>query len=107
MKTCTKCGHTKPLEDYHREGAAKDGRRADCRDCAAARNKSRIRVRRVAAEAETPGAGCNWPGCRRAAALEGLCDTHHEDVANTRESPLVLTGGQWVKSAHGVRRWVA
>lgn len=30
MKTCTKCGLEKPLEEFHRNGT---GRRGNCRDC--------------------------------------------------------------------------
>lgn len=34
MKKCTKCGEVKPLEDYHKLKAAKDGRRTYCKNCA-------------------------------------------------------------------------
>ena len=34
MKTCTKCGETKPLDDFHRDRSKADGRRPDCRECA-------------------------------------------------------------------------
>ena len=35
MKTCTKCGETKPLDDFHRHRGKADGRYAWCRECAA------------------------------------------------------------------------
>ena len=35
MKTCTKCGETKPLDDFHRQRSSADGRKAWCRECAA------------------------------------------------------------------------
>lgn len=35
MKTCTKCGETKPLEAFSRKAAAADGRHPHCRDCCA------------------------------------------------------------------------
>lgn len=34
MKKCTKCGEVKPLEDYHKLRAAKDGCRTYCKKCA-------------------------------------------------------------------------
>ncbi len=35
-KTCTKCGETKPLEDFGRDKSKKSGRRSDCKMCHAA-----------------------------------------------------------------------
>ena len=32
-KTCTSCGETKPLSEYHRSKQGKEGRRAICRVC--------------------------------------------------------------------------
>ena len=32
-KTCTKCGETKPLDDFHRDKRGPDGRRSDCKEC--------------------------------------------------------------------------
>lgn len=37
MKTCTKCGDAKPLNEFYRDPRVSDGRRSDCRDCAKAR----------------------------------------------------------------------
>lgn len=34
MKTCPKCGETKPLDEFHKHRTAKDGRQARCKDCA-------------------------------------------------------------------------
>lgn len=34
MKTCTKCGETKPLDDFHRNRSRADGRHSRCRECA-------------------------------------------------------------------------
>ena len=34
MKTCTKCGETKPLDDFHRNRTKADGRQPWCRECA-------------------------------------------------------------------------
>ena len=33
MKRCTKCGETKPLNDFTRDGDAKDGKAYQCREC--------------------------------------------------------------------------
>ena len=35
MKTCTKCGETKPLDDFCRDQSSADGRKARCRECRA------------------------------------------------------------------------
>ena len=35
MKTCTKCGETKPLDAFNRNRATADGRQAWCRECMA------------------------------------------------------------------------
>lgn len=37
MKTCSQCGQEKPLDQFHRFAAARDGRRADCAECSCAR----------------------------------------------------------------------
>lgn len=39
MKTCKKCGQTKPLDDFHRESKAHDGRTFYCKEC----NKKKAR----------------------------------------------------------------
>ena len=33
-KTCTKCGESKPLDEYHKQKSARDGRQARCKECA-------------------------------------------------------------------------
>ena len=33
MKTCAKCGETKPLDAFHRDRSKADGRRVHCREC--------------------------------------------------------------------------
>ena len=35
-KTCTTCGETKPLSEFHRDKSRKDGYRAHCGECACA-----------------------------------------------------------------------
>ena len=32
-KTCTKCGETKSLDDFHRDKTGVGGRRSDCKEC--------------------------------------------------------------------------
>lgn len=39
MKTCTKCGETKPLDDFNRDRARADGRNPWCRECKAEGNR--------------------------------------------------------------------
>ena len=33
MKTCTKCGESKPLDEFHRDKARRDGREPRCKTC--------------------------------------------------------------------------
>jgi hypothetical protein len=35
-KTCTKCGETKPLDEYHKDKSRRSGRRAACKECCCA-----------------------------------------------------------------------
>ena len=39
-KTCTKCGETKPLDEFSRQRSTKSGRRARCRECIKAEYRS-------------------------------------------------------------------
>lgn len=39
MKTCRKCGETKSLEDFHRNGASKDGHVHFCKPCKLEQNR--------------------------------------------------------------------
>ena len=41
MKTCTQCGETKPLDDFHRWNAGRDGHRAACKRCHCERARTR------------------------------------------------------------------
>lgn len=48
MKTCTKCREAKPLDEFSRNKASRDGRRPDCKECWSAyraANRARIRER--------------------------------------------------------------
>ncbi|WP_260987129.1 HNH endonuclease [Kocuria rosea] len=52
MKTCTRCGESKPPDAFHKLSTAKDGRRPDCRDCrkhltAEYRNRPDVRARKA------------------------------------------------------------
>lgn len=106
-KQCTKCDETKPLEDFHIDKKGRHGRRGDCVECVRARGRSRSRRSRGQTPTTTADS-CNYPSCRRdATASSGLCADHHTTLSNCRESPLALTGGQWVPGVGGVRRWVA
>lgn len=33
MKKCTKCGKEKPLDNFHKDKASKDGHRGQCKEC--------------------------------------------------------------------------
>lgn len=38
-KTCTKCGETKPLSEFHKEACKKDGHRNQCKVCTCANSR--------------------------------------------------------------------
>lgn len=40
MKTCTKCGETKPLDEYHKNANSKDGHNGICKTCACAKSRA-------------------------------------------------------------------
>jgi hypothetical protein len=33
VRTCSRCGLTKPLEEFHRQATSPDGRNSVCREC--------------------------------------------------------------------------
>lgn len=130
MKTCTACGHDKPLEEFYRQAKAHDGRTARCRTClsADARERyARLTAEKYAAKLEKDAARrreerrkagvqpqkvgrsplCTYTGCKRVGVTDGLCSDHHDELTNDRESPLALTGGRWEIGPDLVRRWVA
>lgn len=41
MKTCSKCGQTKPVDEFNRDKNRKDGRYPHCRECHRADNRAR------------------------------------------------------------------
>ena len=45
-KSCTKCGETKPLGEFFRHTASKDGYRPDCKMCKSAKNKANYAANR-------------------------------------------------------------
>lgn len=102
-KPCTTCGETKPLDAFPLDKATPGGRRATCKDCS---NKAR-RLSRARKKKDRPQHACTFTGCKRVAHTDGLCERHHAYLTACRESPLALTGGEWVVGPGGVRRWVA
>lgn len=102
-KRCTRRGETKPLDAFPLDKATPGGRRATCKDCS---NKAR-RLSRARTKKDRPQHACTFTGCKRVAHTDGLCERHHAYLTACRESPLALTGGEWVVGRGGVRRWVA
>lgn len=47
MKTCTECGHRRPLTEFYRKAAAKDGRTPQCKPCRKARDKKKYAANRT------------------------------------------------------------
>lgn len=88
-KTCTACGETKLLDDFHRHAKSPQGRRSSCKECVRAQERARHHAR-TPQEVERKRA-------RRA-----------KERAHTRKDDgIALTGGRWVKGVGGIRRWVA
>lgn len=63
MKTCTKCGETKPLDSFHRHPRSRDGRKPRCKACRVAessdnyaKNGNRIRNAARHWQKDNPGA---------------------------------------------------
>lgn len=46
MKTCTKCGETKPLDCFSRDSSKNDGLRTQCKDCRSAVDAANYRASR-------------------------------------------------------------
>lgn len=92
-KTCTACGETKPLTDFHRHAKSPQGRRSSCKECVRAQERARHHAR-TPQEVEWKRA---YDRARRA----------KERAQHRRDDGIALTGGQWVKGVGGVRRWVA
>lgn len=62
VKTCTRCGETKPLTEFNARSRAKDKRRSDCRACSREsnaewyhRNRERARKTRLDWHRKNPG----------------------------------------------------
>jgi hypothetical protein len=51
-KTCTKCGETKPLSEFHRAAKGKDGTRPDCKMC--------VNAQHAAYRRDHPGKAAAW-----------------------------------------------
>jgi len=62
MKTCTKCGETKPLEDFHRNRGRADGRSSQCGPCIRTRAAVYREDRRVELAAATAAYRAARPG---------------------------------------------
>lgn len=100
MKTCSKCGTEKPLDEFHRDARKADGVRATCKAC--------YRSRGI----------CSIDGCSKAIHSAGMCAMHyhrdlrHGDVNHRREfsrSPLAdrLAGKYQIDPTTGCWNWTA
>lgn len=47
LKRCTVCQVDKPLNEFNRQAANKDGLRYDCKECCAARNVERYTLKKA------------------------------------------------------------
>jgi hypothetical protein len=44
LKTCLRCGHEKPLEDFHRQTGTSTGRASWCKPCVLSKRKERYKA---------------------------------------------------------------
>lgn len=95
-KTCTKCGETKPLEEFHRNKRRKDGRYPYCKLCKSAddrayreANRDRIAVRKGAYYAENKerinAANSRWNRENRDKVRAHKAAKYQENIAEERE----------------------
>lgn len=107
MKTCTKCGATKPLDAFSRAANGKHGREAACRDC---RNALRRRgATKPKPSGPTPLAcpDCGWTTHPDAPNPTHSLAIHASQCTGVRQdSPTVLRNGRWVLGPRMVRVWV-
>ena len=103
MKTCTKCGETKPLDAFSRNRRASDGRRPSCRACynifqRESRSQKRaataeVRAERARKRAELEKVRCLHGTCMRPGKdqPEGLgfrfCDIHVHSARKVLDNP--------------------
>lgn len=73
-KACTKCGETKPLEEFYRNSRSADGRHPQCKACRSAalveyrkRERDAVNARKRAVYASSPEAQREWNRAWRAA----------------------------------------
>jgi NAD(P)H-nitrite reductase large subunit len=90
MKTCTECGADKPLCEFHKNPATKDGLRGQCKKCTAVYEKARYestkerkltrqKARRAILNRYKRMKGCAVCGERRAPCLEFHAPDGHKD----------------------------
>ena len=100
MKTCTKCGETKPLSEFSADDAYKDGYQSHCKDCKRAyareryaKNRDRELARVKAWRDENPGKVAEIRRKRKAnpeqhakdvARIEAWIATHQEAVKKSK-----------------------
>ena len=81
VKTCTKCGEAKALDEFSRDASRKDGRGARCRVCDRAKSRAWAQ--------ENPGKardrGRNWYEANRDAVLESARDRASSNREQLRE----------------------
>ena len=78
-KQCAKCGESKPLGDFHRNGETKDGRRSDCKVC----SLERVRAWNKANPERKAALSKRWAEAnpeRRAAAAKRSLARHPQKV---------------------------
>lgn len=81
MKRCTKCGTEKSLDDFYRDPAGRDGRRADCIECVKACRKARYPLVRDQAIARTKA----WQEANRERHLANLRRRRQRPEVKARE----------------------
>lgn len=97
MKTCSKCGHEKPLDAFDRRHGAPDGHDGRCRECKTARARERYAARRSDDFDEQP-TNPSAPAFDDIAVNENVPDGHRLRGLSTLVDGAGNVRLRWVKS---------
>jgi hypothetical protein len=93
LKTCTKCGEKKSLDEFHKAPTGAHGRRSDCKKCVSARQKALAAT--IPAEVKRNRMKVPCGGC-------GGMKTRYSELCQACARPEInLDNPRWRKNAKG------
>ena len=103
VKSCTKCGETKPLTEYHKNPRSRHGYRTECKVCRSARNKAyREANREKLAESDKAHHAANRE--QRIAAMKAYRESNRERVLAIKRSYREANREKIAESARAYRK---